>query len=73
MKDRDLQHLYIISIQKTSDELIDIWQTNHHLDWSEMSSNMIREILFERLGELSLQHGAINEATSTDSQEKELT
>ena len=34
--------------QKTTDELIEIWQTNDRVEWSEMTFDVVREILQDR-------------------------
>ena len=48
--------------QKTTDELVEIWQTNNHAEWSEMTFEVIQEILEERLAELPAQNKPITEA-----------
>lgn len=38
--------------QKETDELVEIWQTNNRYEWADLTFDVIREILQERLGEL---------------------
>ena len=51
--------------QKGTDELIEIWQTNDHIEWTEMAFDVIREILQERLVELPSQDVPINMTNET--------
>ncbi len=37
---------------KETDELVDIWQTNDHVEWSDVAFGAVRKILLGRLGEL---------------------
>lgn len=46
---------------KTTDELLDIWQTNDRVEWSEAAFEEIKEILAERGEEMSEQDEPINE------------
>jgi len=46
--------------QKGTDELIEIWLTNDHIEWTEMAFDVIREILQERFVELPSQDVHIN-------------
>jgi hypothetical protein len=62
------KQLYRNFNQKPTEELIEIWQTNDRLEWSEMSLNVIREILIERLGELPAQNEAITEVAKSDNE-----
>ena len=45
--------------QKTTDELIEIWQANDRVEWSETTFDVIREILQERQVELPAQDEAV--------------
>jgi len=46
---------------KTTDELLDIWQTNDRVEWSEAAFEEIKEILAERGEEMPEQDEPINE------------
>lgn len=46
---------------KTTDELLDIWQTNDRVDWSEIAFEVIQEILAKRGEEVPEQDEPINE------------
>ena len=37
---------------KETDELVEIWQTNDRVEWTELAFDVVREILQERIGEL---------------------
>jgi hypothetical protein len=41
---------------KDTDELIRIWQSNNHYEWTDEAFTVIREILLERLGEIPAQN-----------------
>jgi tetratricopeptide (TPR) repeat protein len=47
---------------KETDELIKIWQTNNHVEWTEIAFDVIREILQERHVELPPQDKPVLEA-----------
>jgi len=46
---------------KETDDLIEIWQKNDRVEWSEETFSVIQEILQERLGELPIQDEPILE------------
>jgi hypothetical protein len=46
---------------KETDELVEIWQTNDRVEWSDDTFGIIQEILQERLGELPSQNEPILE------------
>jgi hypothetical protein len=46
---------------KQTDELIDIWQKNDRVEWTETTFEVLREILQERLGELPPQNEPVFE------------
>ena len=48
---------------KETDELVEIWQKNDRVEWSEDAFSIIQEILQERLGELPSQNEPILEYT----------
>jgi hypothetical protein len=51
---------------KETDELVEIWQKNDRVEWTEDTFNIIRDILQERLGELPPQDEPILEYTDAD-------
>jgi hypothetical protein len=51
---------------KETNELVEIWQKNDHVEWAEDTFIVIREILQERLGELPPQDEPILEYTDDD-------
>jgi hypothetical protein len=57
--------------QKTTDELIEIWQTNDQDEWSEMTFEVIREILIQRLAELPPQNEPITAASARSNGQEE--
>jgi uncharacterized membrane protein YhaH (DUF805 family) len=60
--DTDLREIMYKSLRKeTTDELLQIWKSNNHSKWSDMSFDMIREILQERSVELPPQNEPIFE------------
>ena len=46
---------------KETGELVEIWQKNDHVVWEEITFDLLREILLERLGELPPQDEPIYE------------
>jgi hypothetical protein len=61
MSDPIYRQIYNTLNLKTTEELIEIWQTNDRVDWTDTAFDVIREILQERLGELPPQNDAIYE------------
>ena len=60
--DTDLPEIMYKSLRKeTTDELLKIWKSNNHSQWSDMSFDVIREILQERSVELPPQNEPIFE------------
>lgn len=55
---------------KETDELVEIWQENNHVEWSDDTFSVIQEILQERLGEIPPQDEPILEYT--DDQENDI-
>jgi hypothetical protein len=51
---------------KETNELVEIWQKNDHVEWAEDTFIVIREILQERLGKLPPQDEPILEYTDDD-------
>lgn len=56
---------------KETDELVEIWQKNERVEWSEDTFNVIQEILQERLGELPPQNEPVLEYEDTDGENEE--
>jgi hypothetical protein len=52
MNDEFRQRLYNQLNMRETDDLVEIWQTNDREEWTELSFDVIREILQRRLGEL---------------------
>ena len=46
---------------KETDELLEIWKTNDHVEWSDLAFEILEEILMKRIGELPVQNDAIFE------------
>lgn len=55
---------------KETDELLSIWQTNDRAAWTDMTFELIEEILRERLGEVPPQTGPQLPSSETDGDEK---
>jgi len=51
------EHIYNNLNLKTTDELVQIWQSNDRKAWEDITFELIREILLERLGEVPSQNG----------------
>jgi hypothetical protein len=68
------KQIYISFNLKETDELLEIWQRNDHVQWSEDAFSVIQEILQERLGEVPSQGEPIleyldnNEDEDTDNE-----
>lgn len=56
---------------KETDELVEIWQTNDRLAWSEVTYAVIREILLERIGELPPQNEPVWEYSDESEDESD--
>lgn len=55
---------------KETDELLSIWQTNDRAAWTDMSFELIEEILRERLGEVPPQTGPQLPLSTADGDQK---
>lgn len=44
---------------KETDELLEIWKTNDHVEWSDLAFDVLEDILTKRIGKLPLQDNAI--------------
>jgi hypothetical protein len=51
---------------KETDELAEIWQVNDRVEWSDITFEVIQEILQQRLGELPTQNKPIHEHVKQD-------
>lgn len=56
---------------KENDELVEVWQKNDRVEWSEDTFSVIQEILHERLGELPPQDEPILEYEDTEGENDE--
>ena len=56
---------------KETDELVEIWQGNNRIEWSEDTFSVIQQILQERLGELPLQEEPVVAEEDTEGEEDE--
>lgn len=61
--------------QKETPELLDIWTKNDRVEWSDLTFEVLTEILVERLGELPAQNEPVvqREEEQEESQEEEET
>jgi hypothetical protein len=46
---------------RETDDLLDIWTTNDHVEWSDIAFDVLREILQKRIGEIPSQNAPIYE------------
>jgi len=60
------KQLYRNLNQKEIDDLIDIWQSNNHVEWSDMTFDVIQEILQERGVDIPLQDEPVTEFSETN-------
>ena len=65
MSENFRNQLYRNLNQKETDELVEIWQTNNHIEWTEMAFDVIQEILQERQVEFPPQDEPITEESET--------
>jgi hypothetical protein len=54
-----------LNLRETED-LVEIWQTHDQEQWSDTAFDAIREILMQRLGELPVQPGIVEEEESAE-------
>ena len=52
MNDELRKQIYNSLNLKETDELVEVWQSNDRVEWTEVAFDVIQEILLERLGEL---------------------
>jgi len=71
MSDDFRKQVYANFNQKSTDVLIEIWQSNNRVEWTEMTFDVIREILHERLVELPPQNEPITEAVVNNKEKAE--
>lgn len=50
------KHIYANLDNKDTDELVEIWTTNDHVEWTELAFDVVKEIIEQRLGELPPQN-----------------
>ena len=62
MGDNNRKQIYENFNQKSTNELIEIWQTNNRVDLNDMTFDVIREILLERLAKIPPQNEPITVA-----------
>ena len=65
------QQIYNNLNLKETEELVEIWQKNDHVEWSEDTFSVIHEILQKRLGELPSQDEPIFEYEDTEGENDE--
>jgi HEAT repeat protein len=56
--------------QKETDDLVDIWKKNDRVEWSEVTFDVVREILQNRLGEIPKQNEPILEYVEQASEDE---
>lgn len=61
MSDRLREHIYQSMNFKSTEELTEIWQTNDRAVWSDMTFEVIYEILTQRLKEVPMQNEPVYE------------
>jgi hypothetical protein len=50
------KHIYANFDNKDTNELVEIWTTNDHVEWTELAFDVVKEIIEQRLGELPPQN-----------------
>lgn len=61
MSDEFREQIYNELNLRETEDLLEIWQTNDHDEWSETAFDVIKEILSERLGEIPPQNSSEGE------------
>lgn len=59
MNEKLRDHLYNNFSEKDTEELLDIWQTNNRVEWSNLAFEAIEDILKKRIGTLPTQNDPI--------------
>ncbi len=59
-------HLYKSFNAKDTEELLAVWQTNNRVEWSDLTFEVIDEILKKRIGELPAQNDPILKYSDQD-------
>lgn len=72
MNDDFRSQIFNILSPKETSELIEIWQGNTQLEWTETAYDVIQEILQSRLGELPPQNMSVNEPVNKIKDDKGL-
>lgn len=57
--------------QKSTEELVEMWQTNDQVEWSALAFEIVQEILQERLGEVPPQDAPVLEHVQDELQDEE--
>jgi hypothetical protein len=71
MSDEIINEIRTVMQFKDTDELIYIWQSNNHYEWTDEAFTVVREILLERLGELPAQNEPVYDKSSAIPEKKE--
>jgi hypothetical protein len=71
MSDDFRKQVYANFSQKSTDALIEIWRSNNRVEWTEMTFDVIREILQERLVELPPQNEPITQVMINNKEKAE--
>ncbi|MEP7134882.1 MAG: hypothetical protein ABI904_08115 [Chloroflexota bacterium] len=61
MKREFREQIYMELDLRETDDLVDIWQTNDRVEWSDIAFEIIKEILNKRIGEVPTQNEPILE------------
>jgi hypothetical protein len=70
MSDRIRKQIYDTLNRKETDELVEIWQANNRVEWTDTAFDIIREILQERLNELPTQDEPVLESVEIESNDE---
>jgi hypothetical protein len=71
MSDSLRQQIYTTLSQETTEKLSGIWQNNNRAEWTDLSFEVMAEILHERLGELPVQNDPVYETAKQLEEEQE--
>lgn len=69
MSDRLREQIYGNLNLKETDELLEIWQKNDHVEWSDTAFDVVKDILIERIGEVPPQDEPIFEYAESEDNE----
>jgi uncharacterized membrane protein YcjF (UPF0283 family) len=73
MSDEFREQMYNELNLRETEDLLEIWQTNDHEEWSDMAFEIIKEILIQRLGEIPSQEEPIPEQNESVDEVEEAT